>query len=69
MEYKRSFGALIWRYVLMSKGREKFINLSPDYLADLHQRRMSTRCVDMTFEPSSQRGVSLGSLVDEERVS
>ena len=69
MEYKRSFGALIWRYVLMSKGREKFINLSPDYLADLHQRRMSTGCVEMTFEPSSQRGVSLGGLVDDERVS
>ena len=69
VEYKRSFGAMIWRYVLMSKGREKFINLSPDYLADLQQRRMSTGCVDMTFEPSSQRGVSLGGLVDEERIS
>jgi len=69
VEYKRSFGALIWRYVLMSKGHEKFINLSPDYLADLHQRWMSTECVDMTFEPSSQRSVSLGSLVDEEKVS
>ena len=69
MEYKRSFGALIWRYVLMSKGHEKFINLSPDYPADLQQRRMSTGCVDMTFEPSSQRGASFGGLVDEERVS
>ena len=33
----------------MSKGHEKFINLSPDQLADLHHGRMSTGSVYVTL--------------------